>query len=174
MKTIPFKGAAEFFTFSLKKALGTSQDFFLTKLYPFVDREVKLTWRSVGPSGTSDQKIYNRTTWKGYSMDTLHPLRVGKNYYYYEMKKWNTRTGTDGSKGKYSAASIMNSKSGLFRRSFTIQSVSPRNLLYGSNHPLAHKLLTGRPVINYDDKMMSQFKTLFSGWVDKAIRKVFS
>jgi len=161
-ETIAWRDLPKFLEDRLGNLNTKTQDLFMM-LGVFVDRETQVTFARIQPSGTSDQMAANRTMWKGYDPKTLHPTyRDGSGYL--DFKKWNPRTGTDGSKGRYSAASKLNQKSGTFRKSFRMLELKSDSMTYGSDHPIAKKLLENRPAINYDETMQKQFKTLTTRW----------
>lgn len=147
----PFKGTVDFFNL-----LGA-----------LIDQDVQLTFQSVKAAGIQSQQVYNRTTWKGYSLSTLHPKRQGA----YDLTVWRPRRGTDGSGKngdiKYSQSSKLLQRSGLFRKSFGTISVSNKRLIYGSRHPLAEHLQKDRPVLEVDEIAETRYANLFVNWLGR-------
>lgn len=135
----------------------------------FVDREVQLTFSRIAATGTQDQVAYNDTVWKGYSPYTLHPKNKGGLGLGFVFDEWRVRYGSNGSKGRYSAASKMNQKSGSYRRSWRIQKVNQYGMSYGSFYELTPYLIKDRPVINYNDNMRDNFLVLWSSFVRKCV-----
>lgn len=150
----------------LKNGIRQSKPFFQS-VGVFLDRETQNLFKNIKSTGGADQPAYNRTTWKGYSAVTLHPVD-SKGFPNTEI--WRSRTGTDGSKGQYSASSKMNQKSGFFRKSWGMSELSDRHMVFGSQHPLVYDLIKDRPVINYDAKMKSDFSNLWRGWFRNQIK----
>lgn len=142
----------------------------MKQLGAFVDREVQLTFARIASTGTSDQPAYNKTTWKGYSQSTLHPINSHGEF---NLSRWRSRYGTDHSKGKYAESSKLMQKSGSYRRSWGILKYNAQGMTYGSTYGEDSKLLFGllkdRPVLNVDSDMIDSFSTIWGAFVRKAI-----
>lgn len=170
-RQIEFKRIPEFTKILFVDYFESQTKYFFESLGLFVDREVQKTFNNIKSQGGGSQTAYNRTVWKGYSASTLHPVDYKG---FPDTNRWRTRIGTDGSKGKYSASSKLNQKSGLFRKSWKVLQMGNRSMTYGSNHPLVYPLIKNRTVINYDSQMKRDFQNLFTKWALNTIKQGIS
>lgn len=114
---------------------------FFTQLGVKLLQNIKLTFRSQG-------ELYGRPKWRDYKTGTLHPKRVKHGETIgYNLKRWNIRTGTDGTRSKYSSTSKLLQASGSFMRSFMVLANDSKSVTVGTNMEHAEGIMRDRAVI---------------------------